>query len=122
MPELHKLTPPLGVLQDRGQKIALVTDGRMSGASGKVPAAIHVSPEALAGGLIAKVQNGDWITLDSENGILELEVDEAELTARPRAAKPAEVTEYWLDMFAVARRNVGRAELGATWLLEDDVL
>ena len=94
----------------------------MSGASGKVPAAIHVSPEALAGGLIAKVQNGDWITLDSENGILELEVDEAELTARPRAAKPAEVTEYWLDMFAVARRNVGRAELGATWLLEDDVL
>ena len=122
MPELHKLTPPLGVLQDRGQKIALVTDGRMSGASGKVPAAIHVSPEALDGGLIAKVQNGDWMVLDSENGVLQLEVDEAELAARPNAVKPAAVTEYWLDMFAVARRNVGRAELGATWLLEDDAL
>ena len=122
MPELHKLTPALGVLQDRGQKIALVTDGRMSGASGKVPAAIHVSPEALAGGLIGKVHDGDWITLDSENGVLRLEVDEAELAARPQAVKPAEVTEYWLDMFGVARRNVGRAELGATWLIEDDVL
>ena len=122
MPELHKLTPALGVLQDRGQKIALVTDGRMSGASGKVPAAIHVSPEALAGGLIGKVHDGDWITLDSENGVLQLEVDEAELAARPQAVKPAEVTEYWLDMFGVARRNVGRAELGATWLIEDDVL
>ena len=122
MPELHKLTPALGVLQDRGQKIALVTDGRMSGASGKVPAAIHLSPEALAGGLIGKVHDGDWITLDSENGVLQLEVDEAELAARPQAVKPAEVTEYWLDMFGVARRNVGRAELGATWLIEDDVL
>ena len=122
MPELHKLTPPLGVLQDRGQKIALVTDGRMSGASGKVPAAIHVSPEALDGGLIAKIQNGDWMVLDSENGVLQLEVDEAELAARPNAVKPPAVTEYWLDMFAVARRNVGRAELGATWLLEDDTL
>ena len=122
MPELHKLTPPLGVLQDRGQKIALVTDGRMSGASGKVPAAIHVSPEALDGGLIAKIQNGDWMVLDSENGVLQLEVDEAELAARPNAVKPPAVTEYWLDMFAVARRHVGRAELGATWLLEDDTL
>ncbi len=122
MPELHKLTPPLGVLQDRGQKIALVTDGRMSGASGKVPAAIHVSPEALDGGLIAKIQNGDWMVLDSENGVLQLEVDEAELAARPNAVKPPAVTEYWLGMFAVARRNVGRAELGATWLLEDDTL
>ena len=122
MPELHKLTPPLGVLQDRGQKIALVTDGRMSGASGKVPAAIHVSPEALDGGLIAKIQNGDWMVLDSENGVLQLEVDEAELAARPNAVKPPAVTEYWLDMFAVARRHIGRAELGATWLLEDDTL
>ncbi len=122
MPELHKLTPPLGVLQDRGQKIALVTDGRMSGASGKVPAAIHVSPEALDGGLIAKIQNGDWMVLDSENGVLQLEVDEAELAARPNAVKPPAVTEYWLDMFAEARRHVGRAELGATWLLEDDTL
>ena len=62
------------------------------------------------------------MVLDSENGVLQLEVDEAELAARPNAVKPPAVTEYWLDMFAVARRNVGRAELGATWLLEDDTL
>ena len=119
MPELHKLTPPLGVLQDRGQKIALVTDGRMSGASGKVPAAIHVSPEALDGGMIAKIQDGDWITLDSDLGILRLEVDETELATRSSANRPEQTEEYWLDMFAVARRNVGRAELGATWLIQD---
>jgi phosphogluconate dehydratase len=70
MPELHKLTPPLAVLQDKGFKVALVTDGRMSGASGKVPAAIHLSPEALADGPIARVQDGDMITLDCERGIL----------------------------------------------------
>ena len=119
MPELHKLTPPLGVLQDRGQKIALVTDGRMSGASGKVPAAIHVSPEALDGGMIAKIQDGDWITLDADQGILRLEVDETELATRSPANRPEQTEEYWLDMFAVARRNVGRAELGATWLIQD---
>ena len=119
MPELHKLTPPLGVLQDRGQKIALVTDGRMSGASGKVPAAIHVSPEALDGGMIAKIQDGDWITLDADRGILRLEVDETELATRASANRPEQTEEYWLDMFAVARRNVGRAELGATWLIQD---
>ena len=119
MPELHKLTPPLGVLQDRGQKIALVTDGRMSGASGKVPAAIHVSPEALDGGMIAKIQDGDWITLDADQGILRLEVDETELATRSSTNRPEQTEEYWLDMFAVARRNVGRAELGATWLIQD---
>ena len=119
MPELHKLTPPLGVLQDRGQKIALVTDGRMSGASGKVPAAIHVSPEALDGGMIAKIQDGDWITLDADQGILRLELDEMELATRSPANRPEQTEEYWLDMFAVARRNVGRAELGATWLIQD---
>ena len=75
MPELHKLTPALGSLQDRGFKVALVTDGRMSGASGKVPAAIHVSPEAAHGGPLARVQTGDMITLDAERGTLELVED-----------------------------------------------
>jgi phosphogluconate dehydratase len=83
MPELHKLTPPLAVLQDKGFKVALVTDGRMSGASGKVPAAIHLSPEALADGPIARVQDGDMITLDCERGVLEVEVDAATFAARP---------------------------------------
>lgn len=83
MPELHKLTPPLAVLQDKGFKVALVTDGRMSGASGKVPAAIHLSPEALADGPIARVMDGDMITLDCERGVLEVEVDAATFAARP---------------------------------------
>ncbi len=75
MPELHKLTPPLAVLQGKGFKVALVTDGRMSGASGKVPAAIHVTPEALAGGPLAKVRNGDVVRLDADAGTLEALVD-----------------------------------------------
>src|SRR5690606_28815233 len=82
MPELHKLTPPLAVLQDKGFLVALVTDGRMSGASGKVPAAIHCTPEALAGGALARVRDGDMVTLDAERGVLRLEVDEATLAAR----------------------------------------
>ena len=119
MPELHKLTPPLAVLQDRGQKVALVTDGRMSGASGKVPAAIHVSPEALDGGLIAKVMDGDMMLLNAVTGELTLEVDATTLAARPNAIRANVETENWLDFFAVARNNVGRAELGATWLIKD---
>lgn len=119
MPELHKLTPPLAVLQDRGQKVALVTDGRMSGASGKVPAAIHVSPEALDGGLIAKVMDGDMMLLNAVTGELTLEVDATTLAARPNAIRADVETENWLDFFAVARNNVGRAELGATWLIKD---
>jgi phosphogluconate dehydratase len=82
MPELHKLTPPLGVLQDEGFKVALVTDGRMSGASGKVPAAIHVTPECLAGGPLARVRSGDIILLDGERGILEARVSASEWAAR----------------------------------------
>ncbi|MFP3442002.1 dihydroxy-acid dehydratase, partial [Pantoea sp. SIMBA_133] len=78
MPELHKLTPYLGVLQDRGFKVGLVTDGRMSGASGKVPAAIHVYPEALDGGPLAKVKNGDMVCLDAESGVLAIRVDDQE--------------------------------------------
>ena len=87
MPELHKLTPTLGVLQDRGFKVALVTDGRMSGASGKVPAAIHVCPEALDGGPIARVRDGDLITVDADKGVLTLARDDeaAALGARPAA-------------------------------------
>ena len=84
MPELHKLTPALGVLQDRGQRVALVTDGRMSGASGKVPAAIHLTPEAAVGGPLARVQDGDLVTLDADAGVLELHVAPYEMDARDR--------------------------------------
>ena len=87
MPELHKLTPPLAVLQGRGFKVALVTDGRMSGASGNVPAAIHVSPEALGGGPLAKVRDGDVIRLDAVAGTLQVLVPEAEWAARPLAER-----------------------------------
>ena len=82
MPELHKLTPILGVLQDEGHAVALVTDGRMSGASGKVPAAIHVTPECLAGGPLAKVRTGDRIRLDAAAGVLQALVSEDELRRR----------------------------------------
>ncbi len=119
MPELHKLTPLLGVLQDKGFKVALVTDGRMSGASGKVPAAIHVSPEAANGGLIAKVQNGDMITLDCDQHQLTLEVSEAELSAR--VAPDSDLSAYQRgtgrDLFALFRANAAHAEEGASPLL-----
>ncbi|MCW5655323.1 phosphogluconate dehydratase [Hydrogenophaga sp.] len=119
MPELHKLTPPLAVLQDKGFKVALVTDGRMSGASGKVPAAIHLSPEALAAGPIARVREGDWITLDCERGVLELEVDAATL-ARRRVRHPdlsAHQHGSGRELFQLFRRQAGTAELGASPLL-----
>jgi phosphogluconate dehydratase len=119
MPELHKLTPPLAVLQDQGFQVALVTDGRMSGASGKVPAAIHLSPEALADGPIARVQNGDWITLDCERGVLELEVDAATLASRttvhPDLAHNTHGTGR--DLFGLFRANASTAETGASPLL-----
>ena len=82
MPELHKLMPALGVLQDRGQRVAIVTDGRMSGASGKVPAAIHVTPEAALGGPLGRVLDGDLITVDAETGLLDLDVPDAEFDRR----------------------------------------
>jgi phosphogluconate dehydratase len=85
MPELHKLTPPLGVAQDRGHRVALVTDGRLSGASGKVPAALHVTPEAEGGGPIAKIRDGDRLRLDAPNGRLEVIVEAAEWAARAPA-------------------------------------
>ncbi len=122
MPELHKLTPPLAVLQGKGFKVALVTDGRMSGASGKVPAAIHVSPEAAAGGPLAKVQDGDRIRLDGVLGTLQVLVSEAEWAARPLAQMPAELrvangVGMGRELFANMRRNALKAEEGAcTWL------
>ncbi len=122
MPELHKLTPPLAVLQGQGFKVALVTDGRMSGASGKVPAAIHVSPEAAAGGPLAKVQDGDVIRLDGVAGTLQVLVSEAEWAARPLAEMPAELRAansvgMGRELFANMRRHALKAEEGAcTWL------
>ncbi|WP_396267482.1 phosphogluconate dehydratase [Ideonella sp.] len=122
MPELHKLTPPLAVLQGKGFKVALVTDGRMSGASGKVPAAIHVSPEALAGGLLAKVRTGDMVRLDAVAGTLEALVQAAEWDARPLAQRDAALADSHAhglgrELFAGLRRNVSTAETGAcSWL------
>ena len=122
MPELHKLTPPLAVLQGKGFKVALVTDGRMSGASGKVPAAIHVSPEALAGGALAKVMTGDLIRLDAVAGTLDALVDAATWDARSaiqQSAEHAEQSAHDLgrELFGGMRKNVTSAEQGAcTWL------
>ncbi|MGD9757250.1 MAG: phosphogluconate dehydratase [Comamonas sp.] len=124
MPELHKLTPPLAVLQGKGYVVALVTDGRMSGASGKVPAAIHVSPEALAGGPLAKVQSGDIIVLDAPTGLLQAELTDAEWAARPLAIMPTALQQanhrgLGRELFAGFRRNALSAEEGAcTWLLK----
>ncbi|KQP38762.1 phosphogluconate dehydratase [Pseudorhodoferax sp. Leaf274] len=122
MPELHKLTPPLAVLQGKGFKVALVTDGRMSGASGKVPAAIHVSPEAAAGGPLARLRDGDVVRLDAPAGRLEVLVPQAEWEARPVATMPealrvANGLGLGRDLFAGMRRNAATAEEGApTWL------
>jgi phosphogluconate dehydratase len=122
MPELHKLTPALGVLQSRGFKVALVTDGRMSGASGKVPAAIHVSPEVLGGGPLGKVRDGDLIRLDAVAGTLDALVDAAVWSTREQAQldeAQADVNGHSLgrELFAGMRRNVLSAEQGAcSWL------
>ena len=122
MPELHKLTPPLAVLQGKGFKVALVTDGRMSGASGKVPAAIHASPEALAGGPLAKLRDGDVIRLDAVAGTLQVLVDPVAWAAREAAVlseASAEDNGHGLgrELFAGMRRNVISAEEGAcAWM------
>ncbi len=122
MPELHKLTPPLAVLQGKGFKVALVTDGRMSGASGKVPAAIHVSPEAAAGGALARVRDGDVIRMDANAGTLQVLVPDGEWAARALAAMPealraANANGTGRELFANMRRNAGSAEQGAcSWL------
>ncbi|WP_442776513.1 phosphogluconate dehydratase [Sphaerotilus montanus] len=122
MPELHKLTPPLAVQQDKGFRVALVTDGRMSGASGKVPAAIHVSPEVLAGGPLGKVRTGDLVRVDAVTGTLEALVPADEWAARAIEARPDALAEdaghgMGRELFGGMRRNVLTAEEGAvTWL------
>jgi phosphogluconate dehydratase len=116
MPELHKLTPALGVLQNRGFRVALVTDGRMSGASGKVPAAIHVTPEAAAGGTIGKIRNGDIVRVDAQAGVLEVKVDHVTLQAREAAT--ANIASHYAgvgrELFGLFRRSVSAAETGAS--------
>jgi phosphogluconate dehydratase len=114
MPELHQLTPALSVLLDHGLKVALVTDGRMSGASGRVPAAIHVTPEAAAGGALARVHDGDLVTVNCIEGTLTLHVDEAALAARANAPTPESQTGWGRELFATFRNNVNDAHLGAS--------
>ena len=118
MPELHKLITPLAVLQDRGARVALVTDGRMSGASGKVPAAIHVTPEAANGGAIGRVRDGDPMRYDAETGRLEVLIDEAELNARPQAEADLEPNTWGTgrELFEAFRQNAKLAEEGAALL------
>ncbi|MBO9122730.1 MULTISPECIES: phosphogluconate dehydratase [unclassified Rhizobium] len=118
MPELHKLTPPLGVLQDRGFRVALLTDGRMSGASGKVPAAIHVTPEAVDGGPIARIMDGDIIRLDAIAGTLEVLVDAATLADRKPVVADLSDNEFGMgrELFAPFRRAVGASDKGASVL------
>ncbi|RKP48583.1 phosphogluconate dehydratase [Pararobbsia silviterrae] len=117
MPELHRLTPPLGVLQDKGFKVALVTDGRMSGASGKVPAVIHVSPEALLNGPLGKVRTGDMIVIDAEAGVLDVEID-AQIWAQRDVAQPPHQDEnevgFGRELFGVFRSQAMPAEFGAS--------
>ncbi len=119
MPELHKLTPALGVLQDRGHKVALLTDGRMSGASGKVPAAIHMTPEATQGGAIGKIRDGDIIRLDCEAGTLDIIGDERAFFARTPAAEDLSHEHYGMgrELFAGFRALVGAADRGASVLV-----
>ncbi|EHC80476.1 Phosphogluconate dehydratase, partial [Salmonella enterica subsp. enterica serovar Montevideo str. S5-403] len=116
MPELHKLMPPLGVLLDRRFKIALVTDGRLSGASGKVPSAIHVTPEAYDGGLLAKVRDGDIIRVNGQTGELTLLVDEAELAARQPHIPDLSASRVGTgrELFGALREKLSGAEQGAT--------
>ncbi|MBS0481395.1 MAG: phosphogluconate dehydratase [Proteobacteria bacterium] len=116
MPELHKLTPPLGVLQDRGHKVALVTDGRMSGASGKVPAAIHVTPEALAGGALAYLRDGDRLRLCANTGTLEVLED---ISHREPAVPPRAEMGMGRELFAMFRHHADGAEHGASAMLAE---
>ena len=113
MPELHKLTPYLGVLQNKGFKVALLTDGRMSGASGKVLAAIQVTPEAVADGLIARIQDGDMISIDAEAGLLNVAANLAERELM-QADLTASASGMGRELFSIFRKEVSTAEAGAS--------
>ena len=115
MPELHKLTPALGVLQDKGHKVALVTDGRMSGASGKVPAAIHVSPEAYGGGPLGQLRDGDLVRLSAQEG--SLEAPGVDLATREHASPPPPPLGTGRELFAFMRHQAPLAEDGASVML-----
>jgi phosphogluconate dehydratase len=117
MPELHKLTPPLGVLQDKGFNVALMTDGRMSGASGKVPAAIHLSPEAARGGAIAKLLDGDVVRLCANTGTLSVLVDADIWAARALAPTPAMHIGTGRELFALMQAGADAAEKGGSAML-----
>ena len=116
MPELHALSPALGALQDKGFRVALVTDGRMSGASGKIPAAIHVGPEAARGGPLARVQDGDVIRLDAETGRLDIDIDPTVFEAREPAQFRPNIQGQGLgrELFSTFRDNAGRPESGGS--------
>mgnify|MGYP005986019917 CR=1 FL=1 len=116
MPELHKLLPPLGVLQDLGYKVGLITDGRMSGASGKIPSAIHLSPEAKDAGMISKIKDGDIIELDAIKGTLNIFIDEDELKNRSIEDKDLNENNFGVgrELFSIIRKNVSSANQGAT--------
>ena len=122
MPELHKLTPPLGVLQDKGFKVALVTDGRMSGASGKVPSVIHLCPECESGGPLAKVRNGDIISLNLQTGDVNVLLDDTEFNAREPLPNSAKNHHYGMgrEMFGGFRLGASSAETGASNLFMVD--
>jgi len=119
MPELHSLTPPLSVLQEKGFKVALVTDGRMSGASGKVPAAIHLCPEAADGGAIACIQDGDMIRLDADNGVLEVIAPDFASRTPVKADLSNNEAGVGRELFQVFRHAVGSASSGASSLYNE---
>jgi phosphogluconate dehydratase len=115
MPELHKLTPIMATLQDKGFKVAIVTDGRMSGASGKVPAAIHLAPEAVEGGFIAKIREGDVVTLDAPNGVLKVHVEDNEFAQREiEISEQVQTYGTGRELFEGIRQTVSSADLGAS--------
>ena len=117
MPELHKLTPSLGVLQDRGLRVALVTDGRMSGASGKVPAAIHLSPEAFGGGPLGRLRDGDIVRLCASRGALDVLVDPGDWASRTPKPPPPSAVGTGRELFAFMRHGADGAECGASAML-----